>query len=845
MKKNIKKSILLIIFSIGLFGCARRPVRIRKERVKEYFVFGIVKFHQPRINDSSDALYRNILGDWWDALIEIKKKHLNKELCVCVSGPVIRMFPEIQKNDILFESLIENAPDDLTDLQKKQLTKKYSISDSTYSILQAQIKECLNYLGEELKSTEYIKEFVSKDKYSLEDKNELINYLKEKIREFEPFLKSILENENVSEATTSLSDSYLNILNPNRMKVQIFESMINYKRWRGNFPHGFLPRGGYLNRESLNQLEKTTVKWIVSSATDSFHYLNTVPQIVYSYGYQVINSTTGLTGSMMNKPFGLIVKPEEFTSAVNNSRINFIEYDRIIDFASKVSGKETIKLSTSTFEPVELKKNNYIIKIQDFLSETREIINRYRNSGRASLETLKRLNKKLLIAESGEFCEEYKKNKYDRIFRKSLVNIYNSIGISPPIEFFIPVFPAKAYQPEQRMSSIIEPDCNGKMDFMEWEGAYKINLGSSELKDVYYGFDKENIYFMLGISSYSVSRAGVYVGYMNTRAASLFPRGYEEKIENIQDFPVSIEVNWRKRVPDKTVIYRAAGNKSWEPLTGNYEVGYSTGILEFTLPFRYLNVKPRKQIFFKIYTDDKIFPLEKHLSLTAPESDETRGIISYIDSIGDNYGPGNYKLFKSTGGINNLLDLKSIVVDERNDEKLIKLGLAEIDNPYDAPLGFSPPAIDLYIDVNGRPGLGRNSLLPGRKAYTSPEGAWEYCVTIDGFSKKIINTAGTAIGEPTVSVSRLDNTINIFISKEIIPAKVKNWGILPVLMAGDEKGDIIEIKRENGEDDEFTGRKLDSDTNIIDAILPPGYTQKEVLGANRKGKAIELPVLRK
>ena len=68
----------------------------------------------------------------------------------------------------------------------------------------------------------------------------------------------------------------------------------------------------------------------------------------------------------------------------------------------------------------------------------------------------------------------------------------------------------------------------------------------------------------------------------------------------------------------------------------------------------------------------------------------------------------------------------------------------------------------------------------------------------------------------------------------------------PVVMASDEEGRLIKVKPDSRDNqDEFRGRKFESDTNIIDVVLPSGSRQKDVLGANRRGRAIELPALRK
>ena len=99
------------------------------------------------------------------------------------------------------------------------------------------------------------------------------------------------------------------------------------------------------------------------------------------------------------------------------------------------------------------------------------------------------------------------------------------------------------------------------------------------------------------------------------------------------------------------------------------------------------------------------------------------------------------------------------------DEDLISIELSNIDNSDNAPFEFSLIGIDVYIDINNREGLGNAQLLAGRNAYTLPENAWEFCISVNGWTKAVYNASGRKIGEPEISVSQMDRTINIFVDK--------------------------------------------------------------------------------
>ncbi|MEA3506756.1 MAG: hypothetical protein U9R36_04620, partial [Elusimicrobiota bacterium] len=85
-----------------------------------------------------------------------------------------------------------------------------------------------------------------------------------------------------------------------------------------------------------------------------------------------------------------------------------------------------------------------------------------------------------------------------------------------------------------------------------------------------------------------------------------------------------------------------------------------------------------------------------------------------------------------------------------------------------------------------------------------------------------------------------------FIDEGLVETSVENWGVVPAVMAADEEGSLIEVSEDSAPGEYgFYGRRHDSDTNILDIILPPGYRQRDILRQNRRGRAIEISALRK
>ncbi|MDA3793515.1 MAG: hypothetical protein PF545_07695 [Elusimicrobia bacterium] len=515
-------------------------------------------------------------------------------------------------------------------------------------------------------------------------------------------------------------------------------------------------------------------------------------------------------------------------------------------------------MSSSRFQPEFPELSPDVKKIKSYLEQTREMLYSYKNSGRAKLENLFYIQNKLLIAESGRLTDNISKNEYDRIFRRSIIEIYRKIGLSPPAKFFLPVTKRKPIVPYEGITSRLSVDCDGQTGSGEWQGAYRLIFDSEPVKEFRCGFDGKNIYYRFAISSAAVENISIIAGHMNADAAALYPSGMPRSADNIQDFPISTEVRWRKDIPLKTVIYRASGNEQWEPLTGNYDVGYSGKIIEFSLPFKYLGVRSRKKIYMKVTVNGKVMPAGGRIEITAPKLYSKQSIISNIDPASDNYGPGDYTINEDYEGYRGNTDLKKIDVDQQASEKIITLQFASIDNPGNAPLGFGNALVDIYIDINNKIGLGNTAMFPGRKAYVKPESAWEYAVVISGHEKVLYNSAMDKIGEPEISVSLLTNTINIFLEEDLIETSVENWQVAAIVMAADDDGKMLRVKEVPvsvvsavpavpivPEKYGFNGRKFDSDTNIIDIIVPPGFRQKDILSKNRNGEAIEIPAIKK
>jgi hypothetical protein len=871
MKKILNMIFIQILMLSILSGAAyskkrgKDPSSNPEPDRKKRKTFLILNLHHPITSDDK-SLYRQILSSWWDIFSGIKDADYGEPYTINISAYLVSKLNHIELQDPGFPDIIEKETGKLSKSEQETLMSFYNASVSSSPsvspadrLLAAQIHSIFAYLGTELSKDDLIEELKSLEEYTEEDKEELLIFAKEKIRQFSYMLKDLLEDEDINEATTSLSDAHMALLDEERVKAQVLESMVNYRRWRGRFPDGFVPHDGYISSQLVEQIEKTSIQWIAADI-DPEQCIKTIPQLLPADSFFFSSKSTDAVLSFLNEesysksPIVIIGDLAQYRFFLEDKFLHLQDNEHYREEIVDDNSGFTVTLTTSSFVFPEPELGGSLKKIKKFISETQEVIYRYRNSGKANLEAVIDIQEKLLIAESGELYGNLGNTVNERMFRQALVDIYRAMKLAPPLELFFSLKGVDPEKPLKELSGISENIvCDGILGEEEWSNAMKLNFSSNtdsghSLEAIYTAMSKENLFFAAEFSTGSVpSSLSVILGHMNARAASFYPRNSGHGLENIQDFPLLIEQQWRKKVPEKTVIYRSAGNERWEALIGNYDVNMSTeGVIEFSLPLKYLNALPKRSIYLKFLTEGSMIPPDGYYIIPAPDFELAGAAIFYLDPEKDNFGPGDYSYpsSSSTDTITNY-DLKKIDISSSKDEKLISLEFSSLDNPLLAPNGFSFPGIDVYIDVNSRVSQGKNELMEDINAYTVPENAWEFCIRVNGWKKEVYSSSGRMIGEAEVNVSPWKNSINIIIKDSLISASLDNWTVIPVIYAVDTEGNTIRISKGDTAEDLFTGRKHRYDPNIIDLILPAGYIQEDILSAGRRGKSVTIPGLAK
>ena len=219
------------------------------------------------------------------------------------------------------------------------------------------------------------------------------------------------------------------------------------------------------------------------------------------------------------------------------------------------------------------------------------------------------------------------------------------------------------------------------------------------------------------------------------------------------------------------------------------------------------------------------------------------------ESYGDDYGPGTYTYPQNDFVIKGSLDIRRFSMRNREDKIRFDIKLGSLENPLNAPNGFSMPVIDIYIDLNGRRSLGSTSLLPGRGALTVPENAWEYCITINGWDSALYkvdldNKIVKMLNDFEMEVDTDAKVISVYIPKNVLRGDPYLWHYIVLTCGYDPENEIDKILYVQKEADVhyFGGKKSEVSSNIIDVILPEGLKQKEALDKDGRN-VVEIPAI--
>ncbi len=440
----------------------------------------------------------------------------------------------------------------------KTLFFKDCFSDNEF--IDFEILFLLSWCGGYLKSKPFIKAFLKKSHFKNEEKLELVNYLLEFLKEILPLYKNLQENKKISVTTTPYTHPIIPLLidinvakkaNPNTILPQnpvslrddailhIKKAKEIYKSVFSKFPFGFWPAEGGVDEKSIELYKKENIKII---ATDEAILKKSGKNDIYKiYEFEDVkiifrdHTLSDLIG-FVYKDFKAENAAEDFYNRIQKKGIisvildgeNAWEYydNNGIDFLNAFY-KKLENVNTLLLEDVlrfESEKLDYLFpgswiygdfntwvgdeeknRAWELLFQTK------RDYLRHKIEN-KKITQNFLKAEASDWFWWYGRGHYtefskefDEIFRGYLIEIYELLNLPVPnnlLNKIIGSYELKSIINEPK--NYITPVIDGKITyFFEWVGSgYIDNLSgamqnNAVVKRIYFGEDKENIYFRL------------------------------------------------------------------------------------------------------------------------------------------------------------------------------------------------------------------------------------------------------------------------------------------------------------------------------------------------------------
>ncbi len=209
------------------------------------------------------------------------------------------------------------------------------------------------------------------------------------------------------------------------------------------------------------------------------------------------------------------------------------------------------------------------------------------------------------------------------------------------------------------------------------------------------------------------------------------------------------------------------------------------------------------------------------------------------DPVGDDYGPGYY-VYPANGVFKKgTFDMHSIKIYETETQYIFSINVGNVDNPWNAPYGFSQQIIFAYID--NKTG-GSTSPLKSNLNYQT-QNQWDVAIMVSGWNDAlgVYSSTMELLEVPDVYVDYQNKEIVFAASKKYV-GDLKKANLTLTLYSYDGYGEqsLRALQSIRGEW-EFGGAKSPKALKVIDLIHPEKGFQERVLSTYEKGEAVLIP----
>ena len=511
----------------------------------------------------------------------------------------------------------------------------------------------------------------------------------------------------------------------------------------------------------------------------------------------------------------------------------------------------------------------------DYLGQVRGFVERKKHTW--DEETLAAVMDAIYTAEGSDWFWWYGADQnsgddgsFDEQFRRTLQRVYEIVGEPVPTFLKVPVIPQESQAPEAGATALISPTIDGLVGEDEWQGAgYYVEEGGAQatpsqiVSQLWYGFDKENLYLRLdarrpwaGVGP--ETRVGFYLTRPGGGPETPFSRiGGEDTLLGFSAQALA-EVGIAGDASTAT-LYLVGDDGAYEEAASSLPVGVLGSTLELAVPYTEFgkpdagdSLKVRVVVSEGEQRDIQSVPSLGPGALVVPDLGLTTPVLIVKDPEGDDHGPGSYVYPLDAVFGAGAYDILEFDVAEDDNNLTFRFTFAgPLNNDWGAPNGMGIHTLDVYVDAADG---GARKLLPGRNA-ALPEGSgWEFALWAEGWTPGLYGPPSGDSSSPgqigdsstlTIASDPGQSKITIRVPKkvfadtlglEVDALDAASWGYLGVVMGqeGYPASGVWRIRDVEPAPQQWRFGGAPADTNhtrILDVAYPVSQTpaQEEAL----------------
>lgn len=223
---------------------------------------------------------------------------------------------------------------------------------------------------------------------------------------------------------------------------------------------------------------------------------------------------------------------------------------------------------------------------------------------------------------------------------------------------------------------------------------------------------------------------------------------------------------------------------------------------------------------------------------------EPKSVFEVSDPAGDDNGPGWFEYPTHADFKAGDFDLLSVSILSDDRYVYFTIGLRNLDNPWEGPIGISKQLVDVYLHI---PGLGESGQTEtrGLRAEFKDDTPWHRLVRISGNwhgEAQVYRADGSVVTGVLIQPQYTTRRVSARVPAEALGGfPTTDWAVM-VVVAGEENGGSRPVRVTASKWDFGGGSPEGVHSDIIDMIVPDGMRQGDIL--NWQAGPIRLPMVK-